>query len=220
MDEWRGAISRTRRWNEGPWRESYRHNDVFAGCNVGSLRRLSGGSVDSGGLGVALRNERYRFCCKFLGDWQYFWFESCEKVECSIGSTDLASPTLRRLHFVISDFTFLTWMRISSVCFVLFLRLLIWKPSWNGPVVTLIQFSGTAGATMWVSFVIWLQLAPSMMLKILLNKLGSFFVAKKAGAQRFIIDARASNRQFLRPPSGPSLTGERLCFVMQNSRGS
>ena len=30
--------------------------------------------------------------------------ESCEKVECSILSTDLASPALRRLHIVISDF--------------------------------------------------------------------------------------------------------------------
>ena len=29
-----------------------------------------------------------------------------------------------------------------------------------------------------------------------------FFVAKKAGAQRFIVDARASNRHFLNPPSG------------------
>ena len=42
---------------------------------------------------------------------------------------------------------------------------------------------------------------------------GLFFVAKKAGAQRFIIDARASNRHFLRPPAGPMLTGEGLCHV-------
>mgnify|MGYP000913042800 CR=1 FL=1 len=42
---------------------------------------------------------------------------------------------------------------------------------------------------------------------------GLFFVAKKAGAQRFIIDARASNRHFLKPPSGPLLTGEGLCHV-------
>ena len=40
-----------------------------------------------------------------------------------------------------------------------------------------------------------------------------FFVAKKAGAQRFIIDAHASSRYFLRPPSGPLLTGEGLCHV-------
>ena len=40
-----------------------------------------------------------------------------------------------------------------------------------------------------------------------------FFVAKKAGAQRFMNDARASNRHILRPPSGPLLTGEGLCHV-------
>ena len=34
-----------------------------------------------------------------------------------------------------------------------------------------------------------------------------FFVAKKAGAQRFIIDARESNRHFLNLPSGPLLKG-------------
>ena len=33
--------------------------------------------------------------------------------------------------------------------------------------------------------------------------IGLFFVAKNAGVQRFIIDARASNRHFLNPPSGP-----------------
>ena len=42
---------------------------------------------------------------------------------------------------------------------------------------------------------------------------GLFFVAKKAGAQRFIIDARACSRHFLTPPSGPLLTGEGLCHV-------
>ena len=42
---------------------------------------------------------------------------------------------------------------------------------------------------------------------------GLIFVAKNAGAQRFITDARASNRHFLRPPSGPLLTGEGLCHV-------
>ena len=30
---------------------------------------------------------------------------------------------------------------------------------------------------------------------------GLFFVAKKPGSQRVIVDARASNRHFLRPPS-------------------
>ena len=42
---------------------------------------------------------------------------------------------------------------------------------------------------------------------------GPFFVAKKAGARRFIPDARASNRSFLSPPSGPLLTAEGLCHV-------
>ena len=42
---------------------------------------------------------------------------------------------------------------------------------------------------------------------------GLFFVAKKAGAQRFTIDARASNRHFLKPPSGPLVTKEGLCQV-------
>ena len=42
---------------------------------------------------------------------------------------------------------------------------------------------------------------------------GLFFVAKKGGALRFIVDARASNRHFLRPPAGLLLTGEGLCLV-------
>ena len=53
-------------------------------------------------------------------------------------------------------------MRISCVCFVLFLR-------W--PVDILIQFSSTAGDTSWVSFAIWLKLLPSGLLKMLLNTL-------------------------------------------------
>ena len=39
------------------------------------------------------------------------------------------------------------------------------------------------------------------------------FGAKKAGAQRFIVDARTNNRHFLRPPSGPLLTGQGLSHV-------
>ena len=35
-----------------------------------------------------------------------------------------------------------------------------------------------------------------------------FFVAKKFGARRFIIDTRASILHFVSPPSGPLLTGE------------
>ena len=42
---------------------------------------------------------------------------------------------------------------------------------------------------------------------------GLFFVAKKAGAHRLMADARASNRHFVRPPSGPLLTREAFCFV-------
>ena len=45
------------------------------------------------------------------------------------------------------------------------------------------------------------------------DHVGLFFGAKKGGAQRFIIDARASNRHFLNPSSGPLLTGEGLCHV-------
>ena len=43
------------------------------------------------------------------------------------------------------------------------------------------------------------------------ERVGLFFVARKAGAQRFIKDARASNRHVLNPPCGPVLTGEGLC---------
>ena len=47
---------------------------------------------------------------------------------------------------------------------------------------------------------------------------GLFFVAKNAGVQRFIFDARASNRHFLNPPSGPLLTGESLPVEFQGAR--
>ena len=40
-----------------------------------------------------------------------------------------------------------------------------------------------------------------------------FVSVKKAGAQRFFVDARESMRQSLRPPSGPLLTGEGLWHV-------
>ena len=50
------------------------------------------------------------------------------------------------------------------------------------------------------------------MLKLLLNTLVSF-VAKKARAQRFIIDARASYRHFFSPFCGSLLTQEGLCHV-------
>ena len=41
---------------------------------------------------------------------------------------------------------------------------------------------------------------------------GLLFVAKKAGAQRFIM-MRATNRYFVRPPAGPLPTGEELSPV-------
>ena len=42
---------------------------------------------------------------------------------------------------------------------------------------------------------------------------GLFFVALKREAQRFIIGARAANRLFQPPPSGPLLTGQGLSQV-------
>ena len=73
-------------------------------------------------------------------------------------------------------------------------------PGWDRPVVTLIQFSSTAGVTMLVLSVIWSRPVPSGLLERLSNTFFFFFVAKKAGAQRFIVDARVSNRQYLSPP--------------------
>ena len=49
--------------------------------------------------------------------------------------------------------------------------------------------------------------------KMLLSTLVFFFVAKKAGAQRSIIDARASNLHFFETSIRPLLTGEGLCHV-------
>ena len=49
----------------------------------------------------------------------------------------------------------LTWIRTSSVFFVLFLKLLTWKRSWDWPVGTLIKFSSTTGVTTWVSSMTW-----------------------------------------------------------------
>ena len=50
---------------------------------------------------------------------------------------------------------------------------------------------------------------------------GLFFVAKQAGAQRFIIDARASDRHLLNLPSGPWLTGQGFCqFHGQRTLGT
>ena len=99
---------------------------------------------------------------------------------------------------------------MSSVCFVLFLGLLTWKTDWDRPVVALIQFLQHSWRH-YVGFVRDLVKARSVgFVETAVEHVGLFFVAKKAGAdQRFTIDARASNRHFLRPSSGPLLTGER-----------
>ena len=87
---------------------------------------------------------------------------------------------------------------MRSSCFVLFLRLLL------KPVDPVFQHSRRH----YVGFVGDLVKAGSVdFLEDAAEHVGLFLVAKKAGAQRFIIDARASNRHFLRPPSGPLLTG-------------
>ena len=56
------------------------------------------------------------------------------------------------------------------------------------------------------------KLVPSGLLKRLLNTLASFSLPRRLG-QRFIIDACASNRHTMNPPSRPLLTGEGLCHV-------
>ena len=93
-------------------------------------------------------------------------------------------------------------MRISSVCFVLFLRLLT---TWLGPVVTWIRFSVTAGDTTWVSFAIWFKASSVGFVEDAVQHVGLFFVAQKAGGQRFIVDVRASNRHFWNPLLLPAL---------------
>ena len=89
-----------------------------------------------------------------------------------------------------------TWTRTSSVCLALFLKSLTWKPGCNWPVGTLTQSSSIADVTAWDAFVIWNKPAQLGLLTAVWNTLVSFFVVKKAGAQRFIIGARASNRHF------------------------
>ena len=46
---------------------------------------------------------------------------------------------------------------------------------------------------------------------------GLFFLGKKAGVQRFIVDARASNPHFLRPPAG-TVAHRRGTFAMSNCK--
>ena len=72
----------------------------------------------------------------------------------------------------------------------------------------MILFSSTDGDTPWVSFEVWFR----RICEDAVEQVGLFFVAKKAGAQRFIVGACAGGH-FLGPPSGPLLTGEGLCHV-------
>ena len=105
-------------------------------------------------------------------------------------------------------------MRTSSVCFVLFFFEV-------ADVETLLRPAGRYVDPVFqhsprhnVRFVRHLSKAISVrFVEDAVEHVGHFFVAKKAGAQRFIVDARASNRHFLRLPSGPLLTGEGLCHV-------
>ena len=102
-------------------------------------------------------------------------------------------------------------MRMSSVCFVLFLGWLTCKPVRDWLVTTSIQSSSTACVTTWVSSVIWIELVPSGLLKMLLNTF--VFFVMKSGPQRLIVNARAHNRHFLRPTAEPLLTGDGHCHV-------
>ena len=86
------------------------------------------------------------------------------------------------------------------MCFVLLLRLLTWKPGWDRPVATLIPSSSTASVTSWVFIRDVVMDGSVWFVEDAVEYVGLFFVAKKAGAQRFVIDARASNRHFLNPP--------------------
>ena len=66
----------------------------------------------------------------------------------------------------------------------------------------------------YVGFIRDLMKAASVgFVEMAVEHVGLFFVAKKGGALRFIVDARASNRHFLRPPAGLLLTGAGLCLV-------
>ena len=102
-------------------------------------------------------------------------------------------------------------MRICSVCFALFLRLLTWKP---GPSSRYVDPVFHHRRRHCVGFVQDLVKAGSIgFVEDAVEHVGLFVVAKKDSAQRFIMDARARNRHFLQPPSGPLLTGEGLCHV-------
>ena len=99
-------------------------------------------------------------------------------------------------------------------CFVLFLRLLTWKPGWGRPVRYIDPVFHSRCDCVVFYFRDLVKVGSVRFVETAVEHVGLFFVAKKAGAQRFIIDARASNRHFfLRPPSGPLLTVEGLCHA-------
>ena len=78
----------------------------------------------------------------------------------------------------------------------MFLTWLIRKPAWDRPVATLNQVPAQL-ATLRVGFVRDLVQAGSVgFVEDAVEHVGLFLVAKKAGGQRFIIDARASNLHF------------------------
>ena len=99
-------------------------------------------------------------------------------------------------------------MPTSSVCLVLFLRLLIWKPDWDRPAVTLIQFSSTAG---YVGFVRDLVKAGSV--DFVLNTLGSFSLPRRLVLRGSLLMRVQATGILVNPPSGPLLTGEGLCHL-------
>ena len=87
----------------------------------------------------------------------------------------------------------------------LFPRLLTWGPGWSRPLGTLIQ-SSRKSRRQHVGFICNLVKAGSVgFVEDAVEHVDLFLVAKKAGAWRFINDARASNRHFLNPSAGPLL---------------
>ena len=85
-------------------------------------------------------------------------------------------------------------MRISSVCVVLFLRLLTWKLGWDQPAGRYVDPVFQHSWRHCVGFIRDLVKDGSVgFVETAAEHVGLFLVAKQAGAQRFIIDARASN---------------------------
>ena len=122
-----------------------------------------------------------------------------------------ASKALYLGHCLVAQLV-LTWIRTSSVCFVLFRRLLTLKLRWARAVSTEIQFSSTSSDTTWVSFGIWIKLAPSILLKMLLNML-DFLCRQEGWCSEVHYRCACQHSTFLRPPAEPLLTDEGLCHV-------